>query len=187
MSSEWKEIYELSSTPGLHDVAFAVMDTVKRSKSLATNKKYDAYFIKFKSWCRQFNLSSLPAKDSTVSMYLTSLIQSGCSVAVLTSNFYSVRWYHDMYLFKDPCGSRLVKLVFKGGKRILSKPIQKKEPITADIIIKLFDLYKDNLNLQNSRSLCMFLLAYSGFFLYKELSNIKTNNIFFRHSCRNIC
>ena len=89
MSSEWKEIYELSSTLGLHDVAFAVMDTVKRSKSLATNKKYDAYLIKFKSWCRQFNLSSLPAKASTVSMYLTSLIQSDCSVAVLTSNFYS--------------------------------------------------------------------------------------------------
>ena len=75
-----------------------------------------------------------------------------------------MKWYHDMYLFKDPCGSRLVKLVFECGKRILSKPIQKKEPITADIIIKLFDLYKDNLNLQNSRSLCMFLLAYSGFF-----------------------
>jgi hypothetical protein len=84
-----------------------------------------------------------------------------------------------MHLFNNPCSNKLVNNVLEGGKRILSKPIKKKEPITADIIHKWFDFYKNNLDLYNSRSLCMFLLAYAGFFRYKELSNIRMTNIAF--------
>ena len=83
------------------------------------------------------NISHLPALPSTVSMYLTSLIQTGVSVTVLNSIFYAVKWYHNMFLFEDPWVNRLVKLVLEGGNRILSKPIKKKEPITADVIVKL--------------------------------------------------
>jgi hypothetical protein len=105
------------------------------------NKKYDSYFSKFKSWCKQFNLEFLPAKVSTVTIYLTRLIQYDCSVSVLNSNFYAVKWYHDMHLFNDPCSNRLVNNVLEGDKKMLSKFIKKKEPITADIIHKLFNLY----------------------------------------------
>jgi hypothetical protein len=59
--------------------------------------KYDSCFSKFKSWCRQFNLEYLPAKASTVTIYLTSLIQSGCSVSVLNSNFYAVIHEYNAY------------------------------------------------------------------------------------------
>jgi hypothetical protein len=112
-----------------------------------------------------FKLSHFPVLPSTVSMYLTSLIQTGVSVAVLNSIFYAVKWYHNMFLFEDPCVNRLVKLVSEGGKRILSKPIKKKEPVTVDVIVKLYNFYKGRLDLFNSRSLCMFVLAYAGFFL----------------------
>ena len=84
-----------------------------------------------------------------------------------------------MHLFNDPCSNKLVNNVLEGGKRMLSNPIKKKEPITADIIHTLFNFYKNNLDLYNSRSLCMFLPAYAGFFMYKELSNIRMTNIAF--------
>ena len=67
----------------------------------------------------------------------------------------------------------------EGGKRILSKPIKKKEPITADVIVKLFKFNKGRLDLFNLRSLCMFVLAYAGFFRNKEISNIKMNKLSF--------
>ena len=60
--------------------------------------------------------------------------------------------------------NRLVKLVLEGGNRILSKPIKKKELITADVIVKLYNFYKGRLDFFNSRPLCMFVLAYAGFF-----------------------
>ena len=182
LSKDWKEIYELSRIQGLRDSAFAVMDIVKKSKSDATNKKYDSYFSKFKLWCGQFNMLYLPANVSTVSLYLTSLIQAGCSVAVLRSNFYAIKWYHKMYLFEDPCSSNLTNLVYEGGKRILSQPVHKKEPITADIIIKMFHFYKNKLDLYNCRSLCMFLLAYAGFFRFQELSHIRMSDISFHNT-----
>ena len=36
-------------------------------------------------------VDSLPVKASTVTIYLASLIQSGCSVSVLNSNLYAVK------------------------------------------------------------------------------------------------
>jgi hypothetical protein len=67
----------------------------------------------------------------------TSLIHTGVSVAILNSIFYAVKWYHNIFLFEDPCVNKLMNLVLEGGKIILSKPIKKKEPITADVIVKL--------------------------------------------------
>ena len=81
----------------------------------------------------------------------------------------------------------LVNLVLEGGKIILSKPFKKKEPITADVIVKLFKFYKGRLDLFNSRSLCMFVLVYAGFFRYKKISNIKMNNLSFYDTHVKIC
>jgi hypothetical protein len=41
----------------------------------------------------------LPALASTVSMYLSSLIQTSVSVAVLNSIFYAVKWLSELNLF----------------------------------------------------------------------------------------
>ena len=68
-------------------------------------------------------------------------------------------------------------MVLEGGKRILSKAINKKEPITAEIVLQLYNHFKDNFDLFNCRSMCMFLLAYAGFFRFKELTQIKMKNI----------
>ena len=73
-----------------------------------------------------FKLSHLPALASTVSMYLSSLIQTSVSVAVLNSIFYAVKWYHTIFLFEDPCA-------LEGGKRILTKPIKKKEQLMSSL------------------------------------------------------
>ena len=105
----------------MHDTVFGVMDIVKKSKSNGTIKKYDIHFDKLKSWCLQFKLSHLLALPSTVSMYLTSLIQTG-----VTSIFYAVKWYHTIFLFEDPCA-------LEGGKRILTKPMKKKEQLMSSL------------------------------------------------------
>jgi hypothetical protein len=85
-----------------------------------------------------------------------------------------------MHLFNDRCSNKLVNIVLEGGKRILSKPIKKKEPITADIIHKLFNFYKNNLAfIQQSFTLHVFTSLCMILFRYKELSNIRMTNIAF--------
>jgi hypothetical protein len=52
------------------------------------------------------------------------------SVSVLYSNYYSIKWYHDLNLHSNPCDDKLISVFLEGGKRTLSKPIIKKDPIT---------------------------------------------------------
>jgi integrase len=66
----------------------------------------------------------------------------------------------------------------EGGKRTLSKPIIKKDPITPDILNKIIDMYgKDHSNLKNVRLCAMLLLGYAGFLRYSEIANLKMENI----------
>ncbi|KAJ8305077.1 hypothetical protein KUTeg_017372, partial [Tegillarca granosa] len=66
-----------------------------------------------------------------------------------------------------------------GGRRILSKPVDKKEPVTVEILKKLIDKFGDESNLFNLRICVICLLGFSGFLRYDELSNIKMKDISF--------
>lgn len=60
-----------------------------------------------------------------------------------------------------------------GARKILSKPITKKEPITVDIMKKLYDHYGISSDLSDLRIYCMFSLAFAGFLRFNELVNIR--------------
>jgi hypothetical protein len=93
---------------------------VASAKLLQSN---DYYYRKFQNWCNLHNFSSLPASTATVAIYLNSLVQRSVSVSVLYSNYYSIKWYHDLDLHSNPCDDKLISLLLEGGKRTLSKPI----------------------------------------------------------------
>lgn len=58
-----------------------------------------------------------------------------------------------------------MKLTAEGGRRILAKPfVNKKEPITIDIIEKIFKSKNDMDNLCHLRTRLICVLGYAGFF-----------------------
>jgi hypothetical protein len=61
--------------------------------------------------------SSLPASTATVAIYLNSLVQRSVSVSVLYSNYYSIKWYHDLNLHSNSCDDKLISVFLEGGKR----------------------------------------------------------------------
>lgn len=66
-----------------------------------------------------------------------------------------------------------------GARKILSKQITKKEPITVDITKKLYDHYGVSSDLFDLRIYCMFSLAFAGFLRFKELVNIRFADLTF--------
>jgi integrase len=125
-------------------------------------------------------LSFLPASPSTVSIYLTQLIQNKCSVAVLNSAVYSIQWVHDKNLFKNPCSDALVRMVSEGGKRIIAKPfVNKKEPINVEMLSKIFEAKNNVQDLSHLRIRTIFLLGFVGFFRCNEMCNIRRSDISF--------
>ena len=65
----------------------------------------------------------------------------------------------------------------RGRKRLLSRPVNKKEPITVDILEKIVDLYGTNLqNVSDLRICILCSMGFSGFFRYSELAEIRLRN-----------
>jgi integrase len=71
-------------------------------------------------------------------------------------------------------------MTFEGASRILSKTsINKKEPITVEILRKVFRLKNNLLDLSHLRTRLMFVLGYAGFFRASELCDIRRFDIKF--------
>ena len=72
-------------------------------------------------------------------------------------------------------------MCYEGSKRILSKPINKKQPITVEMLHTIVDNFGSNyFDLSGLRVCTICILGFSGFFFrYNELSNITMNDISF--------
>ncbi|XP_063436370.1 uncharacterized protein LOC134717808 [Mytilus trossulus] len=182
MITQWKQFEELANDSRFAKIVSALPSIVEASSSKSTVKKYKFYFGKFRIWCSDCQLESSPANSTTVCLYIGSLIQQGVGVSVLESNFYSIKWYHDINFKYNPCSDKLLSNILEGGRRILSKPINKKEPITTDILKLIVSRYGSEHDLSNLRVCLLCLLGFSGFLRYSELAKIKRNNIVFYDS-----
>ena len=182
-SDVWSDISRLCRDTDVN--ASDIHRIMKCGKSENTNKKYDLYFNKFKKWCEMHNVQYLPAPVSAVAVFLSSLVQSAVSNAVFSSYFYSIKWHHDLHVRENPCENKVVNMLCEGARRILSKPVKKKEPITSDIIEKVVGHFSagERMNdLSDVRICTMFLTGFAGFLRFNELANIKVENIVFHDS-----
>lgn len=179
LQTQWKQFEELANDSRFAKIVSALPSIVEASSSKSTVKKYKFYFGKFRIWCSDCQLEFSPANSTTVCLYIGSLIQQGVGVSVLESNFYSIKWYHDINFKYNPCSDKLLSNILEGGRRILSKPINKKEPITTDILKLIVSRYGSEHDLSNLRVCLLCLLGFSGFLRYSELAKIKRNNIVF--------
>ena len=76
-----------------------------------------------------------------------------------------------------------MKTILEGAKRRLSVPFKKKEPITPDLLSKMYDkMFCDKEKLYTQRTISGCLLAYSGFWRVSELLNIQSCDILFYQS-----
>lgn len=140
-----------------------VGDIIRSSKSDNTNKQYD-YFGKFLEWFSLYKFSALPADACIVVLYISFLVQKNVSVSVLDSNFFKISWKHDFNLVKNPCKENFVVFTIGGARRILSKPVKKKEPVTIEVMKMLYKQFGNSKELAKIRIYCMFSLSFSGFF-----------------------
>lgn len=77
----------------------------------------------------------------------------------------------------------------EGGKRILFKPIKKKDPITYEVLEKIIDLFGDkenNCDLRSVRTVAMFLISFAGFLRFSEVANLKVKNLVFKDLYMNV-
>ncbi|CAC5408408.1 unnamed protein product [Mytilus coruscus] len=157
-------------------------NSVIDSKARNTTVKYAYSYKRFVMWSEKYTeiKSVLPANEIYVSLYLQYLMQSVKHYSTIEAACYAIKWAHSLAGFEDPCDSDIVKCIVEASKRKLNRPIQKKEPMNANIMLSLFKKFGvTNSSLKNLRLLAMCFLAYSGFLRYSELCQIRAKHITF--------
>ena len=107
----------------------------------------------------------IPRKSVSGCIYLSSLIQTSCTVSPVTTA------YTGRILFgkTSPTNILTAKNVFDGAKRRLVTPIEKKESITPNMLLKLYNsVFKEN-NLMSQRIVSSCLIAFAEFLRVSEL------------------
>ena len=80
----------------------------------------------------------------------------------------------------NPCKSDLLRNIVESAKKMLSHSIKKKEPAYPDLMKMLFQRFDTcDSTLKDLRLLGVCSLCYTGFLIYDELSNIRSNNLIF--------
>ncbi|XP_071499136.1 integrase/recombinase xerD homolog [Diadema antillarum] len=145
------------------------------SRADNTVYKYKRAWLAWEEWCTQFKVNSALAEPEDISRYLIHLYQSGAPYSRMESAFYAIKWHYDCNpkVHINPCDRKFLHIVLQGLKKLLYKPIVKKEPITPEILKAVVEKYSSSTSLVDIRLCAMILIAYAGFLRYDELINIR--------------
>lgn len=145
------------------------------AKAPSTTERYSKGFEKFKLWASKFkDLRAIPTDSLTVCLYLEYLIRSGGVYSALESAYYGIRWAHNMYNLPNPCEGTMVSNILESAKRMLAKPVNKKEPITPEMMLSICKIYANQFSsLAQLRTAAICVTAYAGFLRYNELAGIR--------------
>ncbi|XP_053391932.1 uncharacterized protein LOC128554660 [Mercenaria mercenaria] len=169
----------------LADKVDLLPDLLRKSRAENTSRKYGNSFSRWERWakCNGFGSGDiLPAKAFPFAIYLASLIQTSNTPSPVISAFYAAKWFHDLGDLKSPTDSKLVINILEAAKRLLGKPTVKKEPVTTEMLLGMYNQLYSTGNLKNQRIICACLVAFSGFMRSSELLHIKVSDIQFYQS-----
>lgn len=134
-----------------------------------TNRNLRIQWESFILFCLFFNFSYLPASTNTLQLYAQFLSRSFKSVNSIRNYISGVRTLHFCLGFSvDHINNYLLNLTLRGLSRLNPHAVKKAEPITIDILLKIFDNL-DFSDQANKVFWCLFLFA---FFLVARKSNL---------------
>lgn len=152
---------------------------IVKSRSENTSKKYMSSFNRWSKFITNKGKSAIPANSTHVALYLTYLLNIGCSFHVISSAVYAIKWAHSILGYEDPTEHPFIKNIVEASKRNNKARVIKKEVVTTKDLVLLCDIYADSSSLLEVRDMCMILLSFAGFLRYEELSSLRCSDVKF--------
>ena len=85
----------------------------------------------------------------------------------------AVSWVHGAAGLSSPTSSPFIISILDGARRLLPRPVKKKQPLTAEMLGALVKDVNEHHSLSNTQTTAAALLAYAGFFCLDELSDLR--------------
>ncbi|KAI8513690.1 hypothetical protein Bbelb_080140 [Branchiostoma belcheri] len=133
----WEDAAELKDSH-LKELAGKLPAVAVASRAPGTVEQYRTAFNKWREFASRYTeVVAFPALPLHVALYLMELIQSSSSFSTVEKAAFGIRWAHLQAGLTSPTEEAVVKNVLNAAKRLLGKPVVKKEVITPDILAKI--------------------------------------------------
>ena len=122
-----------------------LVHTAVKSRANNTVKKYLAEYRKFRTFLEAEGYSiALPSMPLHVTSYLSHLYETNPSYSVILHAHCAIKWIHSLlpiHLHANPANTPLSTSIVEASKRSSSKPPNKKEPLTIDIVRRVCEKF----------------------------------------------
>ena len=141
------------------------------SRAPSTWRAYEADWRNFESWCRQMELSPLPATPETVALYLSAEAKRGRAPSTLGRRLAAIRLIHLGARLPSPHDAIEVTEVLRGIRRDFGRLPVKKMPAVDEDIRRMVDAVEahDPQTLRGLRDRALLLLGYAAALRRSEL------------------
>ena len=100
----------------------------------ATRRAYASDWRDFLDWCHRSGLQPLPAAPEAVADYLAQLADRELKASTIGRRVAAITWVHRQNDLVPPTSAELVKRVLRGIRRTIGARVDRKAPVTAQIV-----------------------------------------------------
>jgi integrase len=149
---------------------------VRRAKAENTVKAYRSDWARFEAFCRGRAVLSLPADPATVAAYAAEAARR-LKANTIERHLTAISQAHELAGAANPTEAKLVRTVVAGIRRVKGTAQQGKEPLSPELLRKMFKKEPDDLATLRNRA--MVLLGFAGAFRRSELVRLRYEDIRF--------
>lgn len=161
----------------------ALRALLQSRQSASSMQKHYYSWRKFRAWCINLDLKFMPAAPLTVALYLTSLVPDANTNSVLLNARNAIAAFHTSAGVESPTLDQLVVSMLQGGKRLLAKPVDKKEPLTlANVAALTARFTAPGASPTDHYVVTAVAVAFFGFFRFSDLAAITFDQLRFSAS-----
>ena len=163
--------------PELTKLASQLPATLLKSRVDSSVKKYLGAYRCWRAWAIPHELPTFPAKEQHVALYLQSIGQRLESKSAAEEAVNALTWVHSLAGLDSPTDRPFVQATLQGLRRMWSKPVQKRKPMTTEILAYMVQDTNRQPSLSNLRLTAFSLLAFAGFLRFDEAIHIRACDV----------
>jgi integrase len=149
---------------------------VSQAKAANTVKAYQSDWLRFAEFCQSREVASLPAAPPTVAAYLADGARR-LNANTLERHLTSISQAHQLAGAANPVEDKLVRTVMAGIRRVKGTTQQGKDPLSPDLLRRMFAATPTDL--RGLRDRALLLVGFAGAFRRSELVALRYDDIRF--------
>ena len=149
---------------------------IRSAKAANTVKAYRSDWTSFEAFCRGREVASLPAAPASVAAYAAEAARQ-LKANTVERHLTAISQAHQLAGFPNPVEDKLVRTVMAGIRRVKGTAQQGKDPLSPELLRKMFAGSPDDLRSLRDRALL--LVGFAGAFRRSEVVALRYEDVRF--------